>query len=71
MTRAYDVDNLGTRQLVECVTLALAVGNLALPADATIIRADKELGRGHFHTREFFGKLDHEKKKIPSSFRSN
>ena len=46
------------------MTLADAIGNLALPADTTIIRADKELCTGHF-PQEFFGQLVHEKKEIP------
>ena len=65
MTRAYDVNNLNAGQLVECMTLALAIGNLALPANTTIVRADKELCTRHSSQGLFFGKLVHEKKEIP------
>ena len=65
MTRAYDVNDLNAGQLVECMTLALAIGNLALPANTTIVRADKELCTRHSSQGLFFGKLVHEKKRFP------
>lgn len=62
VTRAYDVDDLRTGQLVECVTLAVAIGNLTMPTDTAVIGADKESSRRHLTTESCFANLIHEKK---------